>query len=360
MAKTPFLLVAGVALVAAACSPSAVVPPATATTTTTTLAPLPTLPPATTSTLPATTTSTLPPIEVFDTVNGLEPLTDESLGVIAIKIDNHPRARPHTGLQYADIVYELPVEAGLTRFIAFYDRFEVQKVGPVRSLRVTDPSIVNPIDVPLQVSGGSTWILRKVKASGTKLLEDTKNGTYRDNSRRAPHNLYADTEVLRAYVEGRWGNVFPGNMFTFGESEELQEPASRLTIPFSNQPPSIWEWDDVLGKYLHSYADKPHLSYDTDGAEEQVTIDTLIVIMADQYTARPSQPSYGTAVPAMDLVGTGEALVLYDGGIGPAVWTREAVADSITLTNLDGSAVTIEPGYIWVSIVPTTRTVTWE
>ena len=359
MAKTPFLLVAGVALVAAACSPSAAEPPPT-TTTTTTLAPLPTSPPATTSTLPATTTSTLPPIEVFDTVNGLEPLTDESLGVMAIKIDNHPRARPHTGLQYADIVYELPVEAGLTRFIAFYDRFEVQKVGPVRSLRVTDPAIVNPIDVPLQVSGGSTWILRKVKASGTKLLEDTKNGTYRDNSRRAPHNLYADTEVLRAYVEGRWGNVFPGNLFTFGESEELQKSASRLTIPFSNQPPSIWEWDDVLGKYLHSYAEEPHLSYDADGAEEQVMIDTLIVIMADQYTARPSQPSYGTAVPAMDLVGTGEALVLYDGGIGPAVWTREAVADSITLTNLDGSAVTIEPGYIWVSIVPTTQTVTWE
>lgn len=358
MAKTPFLLVAGVALVAAACSPSAAV--ATTTTTTTTLAPLPTLPPATTSTLPATTTSTLPPIEVFDTVNGLEPLTDESLGVIAIKIDNHPRARPHTGLQYADIVYELPVEAGLTRFIAFYDRFEVSKVGPVRSLRITDPALVNPVEVPLQVSGGTTWILKKVRDSGTKLLTDNKNGTYRDNARSAPHNLYADTEVLRAYVEGRWGNVSPGNLFVYGEADELEDVASQITIPFSEQVPSIWNWHAEAETYLHSYGDTPHMSIDVDGAEAQVTANTLIVIFAGRYTAHPPNPSWGKSVRGMDLVGTGDALVFYDGRTGKATWIREDIKDSIALLNLDGSPVTIRPGVIWVSIIPTERTVTWE
>src|SRR5260370_926392 len=38
--------------------------------------------------------------------------------VLAVKIDNIVDARPQTGLQSADLIYVLPVEGGLTRFMA--------------------------------------------------------------------------------------------------------------------------------------------------------------------------------------------------------------------------------------------------
>jgi hypothetical protein len=40
--------------------------------------------------------------------------------VLAVKIDNIVNARPQTGLTHADIVYVLPVEGGLSRFLAIF------------------------------------------------------------------------------------------------------------------------------------------------------------------------------------------------------------------------------------------------
>lgn len=40
--------------------------------------------------------------------------------VLAMKIDNIVYARPRTGLTHADIVYVLPVEGGLSRFLAVF------------------------------------------------------------------------------------------------------------------------------------------------------------------------------------------------------------------------------------------------
>ena len=40
--------------------------------------------------------------------------------VLAFKIDNNINARPQSGLQEADSVFEILVEGGMTRFLAFF------------------------------------------------------------------------------------------------------------------------------------------------------------------------------------------------------------------------------------------------
>jgi hypothetical protein len=70
------------------------------------------------------------------------PFTGEpvkSLGpVLAVKIDNIMFARPQTGITSADIVYVLPVEGGLSRFLAIFSSHDPPVVGPVRSARQDD------------------------------------------------------------------------------------------------------------------------------------------------------------------------------------------------------------------------------
>src|SRR6266516_4523445 len=61
---------------------------------------------------------------------------------LAVKVENLPVARPQTGLSWADIVYEEPVEAGITRFIAIYQCQNASRIEPVRSGRLTDPDIL--------------------------------------------------------------------------------------------------------------------------------------------------------------------------------------------------------------------------
>jgi hypothetical protein len=63
-----------------------------------------------------------------------EPVT--ALGpVLAVKIDNLAPARPQTGLAGADIVYVLPVEGGLSRFLAVFSAHFPPVIGPVRRRR---------------------------------------------------------------------------------------------------------------------------------------------------------------------------------------------------------------------------------
>ncbi|MBW7953985.1 DUF3048 domain-containing protein, partial [Candidatus Dojkabacteria bacterium] len=55
---------------------------------------------------------------------------------VAITINNYPAARSQHGLTYADVVGEFLAEGGITRYVPiYYSNQEVEKVGPIRSLR---------------------------------------------------------------------------------------------------------------------------------------------------------------------------------------------------------------------------------
>ena len=54
---------------------------------------------------------------------------------IAIIVDNYPDARPQWGLSQATRVYETITEGGVTRYLAIFGPRDVDRVGPVRSVR---------------------------------------------------------------------------------------------------------------------------------------------------------------------------------------------------------------------------------
>src|SRR5919202_962193 len=58
---------------------------------------------------------------------------------VGLKIENLPLAYPDSGLNKADIIFEEPVEGGLTRFLAVFHCGDAAKAGPVRSARPIDP-----------------------------------------------------------------------------------------------------------------------------------------------------------------------------------------------------------------------------
>jgi hypothetical protein len=132
MRRSHFLSVVAFALILAACTGANADEATTTTTPTTTTS---TTRPTTTATEATTTTETAP--GPASPLNGL-PAEDPTLldrGVMAVKIDNHWNARPQSGLQEADAVYELVVEAGLTRFIALFHDNDSDYLGPMRSGR---------------------------------------------------------------------------------------------------------------------------------------------------------------------------------------------------------------------------------
>lgn len=343
------ILGVALALTAAACG-SAV---AGSTTTSSTIATTTTTRPTTTTTAVTTTTlaGDLAPL------TGL-PVADAALldrRVMAVKIDNAPAARPQSGLDAAESVYELPVEAGVTRFIALFHSTDAAYLGPVRSARPTDPTLLLPLGATFTISGAQDWVIAGIRAAGVRLIGEGP-GTFRIRSRRAPHNLYADTISLREVADSRdHPDEPPPPMWQFGDLPAGSEPAETVTIDFSDAVVAGWSWDGSA--YVRATNGVAHQVLAKDGSLSPLTADVLVVLFADRYTASP--PGDGTPVPAMDTTGTGRALVFAGGKVAEGTWSREAASDTFTLTDGDDAPLQVPAGRSWISIVPTGRTVDW-
>ncbi|MCB1247502.1 MAG: DUF3048 domain-containing protein [Acidimicrobiia bacterium] len=347
------------ALVVAACGPSA----APETSTTSTLAPVTTIAPTTTTmattTVPPSTTTTEAQPAVSEGINGV-PVSDPSTidrRTVAIKISNSPEARPQSGLMEADIVYEILVEGGLTRFLAVFQSEDLDWVGPVRSGRPTDAEVVRPYDGPFQVSGAQPWVKDIFASKDLKMIYDTGVTTWREHHRSAPHNLYTSTLLIRDYADERgWNDDNPGNMFAFGEPTESDEEATEIVLDWSAHPPVRWVWNGEV--YERFNADVPHPWITKDGDTGIVSTPVLVVITGDRYTASPS--GSGSSVPAIHTVGSGPVQVFMNGTVVEGTWSRDADTVPFTLTTDDGSEIVLPPSKIFVAIFPDTRTVSWS
>lgn len=387
ISRTSLLAVlAALAVLATACNRAG----AEETTTTTTT---PTTTTSTTTTLPATTsstTTTLPP--VGNTINGLE--ADDELAdrrAIAVKIDNHPKARPQSAVQEADAVFETIVEAGLTRFIAFFHQSDSEYVGPVRSGRPTDANVIAPTGASFQFSGAQQWVKRYIAEKGVDIIPDSGATTFRNRSRPGPHNLYGDTVAMREYAdEQEFPDEPPPPLFNYGfEPTEGEPGAEIIEFHWSDQPDVVWTWDGE--RYLRFNEDQPHewvaspeviaeasttttttsaASTTTSGEASsadpvydnvtsgQISADYLVVIKGSFYTAY-DPARRGSGVPAIETIGEAEALVFHNGEVVRGTWSRAEHTDPFVLMDENGEEIQVEPGRLWVSYFPRYREIEW-
>src|SRR5579862_8720521 len=169
-----------------------------------------TTPPTSAATTTAAPTTTTPPPTC--------PLTGEAppggqvpqRPALAVKVENLPAARPQYGLSAADVIYEEPVEGGITRFIVIYQCHDAGRVEPIRSGRIIDPEIIDQYGAhPLLAYAGA--IPPAVSAIDSSSLIDLSAdrapaSVYpRDPHRYAPHNLMSSTSTLYSYANSLHG-----------------------------------------------------------------------------------------------------------------------------------------------------------
>ncbi len=365
--RRPLTLLIAFGLAAAACSGSGAV--TTTTTTTTVATTTTTTEPTTTTAAPTTTSTTLPAGPVVTTlpegfrspINGLSPVLETSLDrrAIAVKIDNHPAARPQSGLQEADGVIELLVEAGFTRFIAVYHDNDSAYIGPVRSIRPTDSTLLPVLGAPLATSGGQPWIQNLTASRGVRIIGEGTLGMFRISSRRAPQNLYGDTTRMRTTADVRnYSDAPPVWLYDIGIWEFPEEPATEIIMRWSGDSRVVWKYED--GRYTRWNGDTPHTWVASDGSTGQIAVDVLVVLTGVRYTAGPPAGVDGDPVPAVDTIGSGQALVFAYGVVWQGTWERDAITEPFRLLNTDGTPAVVPPGVPWVSIFPGGRDINFS
>jgi hypothetical protein len=269
--------------------------------------------------------------------------------VLAVKIDNHPRAQPQSGIEQADAVIEVPVE-GITRFIALFHNSDAKYLGPVRSARPTDGTLLNSLDATLVISGGQDWVISSIRQEEVPLVGEEAPSLFRIRSRRAPHNLYADTLLIRQLADQRgYPDHRPQPMWQFGHIPASAEEAGRISIDFGSGDVVTWTWAE--SRYLRSNGSSPSQYVTKAGVEGNIGADTLIVIFANRYMA--DAPSGATSVPAMDTTGYGKALVFGEGKVLAGTWIRKASDQAFSLVDSQGDTIPVPTGKPWISIVPT-------
>ena len=352
MRSTSVLLVAALAL--AACSGADAAEQTTTTTPTTTEAPA-----TTTTTAVETTTTTRPVVEGSPSpINGV-PITDESLldrRALVVKIDNHPNARPQSGLSEADAVIELMVE-GTTRLVAVFHAGDAETVGPIRSMRPTDGQLARIFDAPLVTSGGQDWVTSLVRGTGTSIIGEVgRPQTFRSSSRSAPHNLYGDTMAIRELADSRnYDNEPPSALWKFGDMPTDADGATAITLPFNSGLVVRWAWDGT--RYSKTTNGAEHTWVLPNGETEQVWAETLVVLEMLTYTQSP--PPGGGPAKAVESVGSGNAYVFSNGQVVEGTWRRDALEDTFTLTTGEETMV-VPPGKLWIGFFDRDQTPSWS
>jgi hypothetical protein len=357
------------ALVATACSGDAA-EPTTTTVTSTTTAPTSssTAAPTTSSTGPTTTTATTLaesttvttyPSAYASPLNGLPTENELNLDrrAIGVKVDNHFNARPQSGIMDADLVVETRVEAGLTRFVAFFHDNDTDYIGPIRSVRPTDSTIAAALDAPLVISGGQPWIQALVAGRGVGLVGPGAGSMFRIASRPGPHDLYGSTDDMRAGADLQgYPDTQPRPLYSIGEWPYPDAEATTVTLDWSDAVTVEWSYAD--GIYSRTQDGAVHEVITRDGARSQIQVEVLVVLGGEFYTVTPTGD--GSAVPAIDTAGSGPAWVFARGRVWQGAWERAQYGDPFVLKGLDGTIATVPPGTAWVSVFPQHRNVVWS
>lgn len=295
---------------------------------------------------------------------------------LAVKIDNHPRARPPAGLESADIVYEELVEGGLTRFMGIYHCGDAEDLGPVRSAREVDPDILVQYEPALfAYSGASPNNLRKVRSTAgvVDLVHGSNGPAYsRRRGRPAPHNLFTSTGSIRARPAAQGVNGPPETGLEFDPDlnrdrapadKESPSPAAtpldgpapapaagnKVTFSYSGGAPVTYTYDPSTGRYLRAVGGAPHLA----ATGEQLSA-ANVVVMKVEVSRSGSSPHIAVAGAP------GEAIVLRNGEAIHGEWIRRTFADQTVLVGDDGKPILLKPGPTWINLLPSDRPATVE
>lgn len=277
------------------------------------------------------------------------PITDP-IRPMAIMIENHRLSRPQTGLNEANIVYEIPVEGGITRFMGIYNKIP-GVVGPIRSCREYF------VDRALEVSalyvhcGGSPKGYQYLASSHIFSIDEIKigKGFFRDNTRKAPHNLYGKGREIFDSASENFPMLLKNKvkLLNYGVQESLSsKEAKTATIKYHGNYEVKIKYDN--GSYLRYMNDELHI----DRITKKPLSAYAIVI---QEAAMKTIDKAGRQ--EISFIGNGIAWILEKGRLTNVTWHKNE-ADSATVFK-DEKGIEYkfpENKQIWIQVVSPTQT----
>jgi Protein of unknown function (DUF3048) N-terminal domain/Protein of unknown function (DUF3048) C-terminal domain len=277
---------------------------------------------------------------------------------LAVKVDNYPTARPQAGLTKADIVFEEPVEGGITRLVAVFQCQTATLVGPVRSARNIDIGILGQLGAPLLVHvGGIDPVIANIQASPIIDMElgNLLTAIKRVTGRVAPYSTFTSTQAI--WKLKSTDTTPPPALFGYSTAAPSGgTPVNSVSIPFSGYSMVVWKYNAADHDYLRFYGTTTNDLLNGS----QVSSTNIVVQFVKTYLGPWVENTLGALEVQANLYthASGTAIVFRDGVEVDAKWSRTSLAQATKFTTTAGAPITLAPGTTWVELVPVTRPVT--
>ncbi|WP_233414640.1 DUF3048 domain-containing protein [Thermaerobacillus caldiproteolyticus] len=279
-------------------------------------------------------------------LTGLPAVKSSDHRVIAVMVNNHPKARPQSGLQKADIVYEVLAEGDITRFLALYQSEFPEKVGPVRSARDYYIELSKGYDALYICHGWSPEAKAMLEAGGTDYL----NGLFYDGTlfkrasfRKAPHNSYITfANIEKGAREKGYSLQEKVKPLPFFTDEQKEEAAQQIEIAYSHRDYAHVQYKyipDQKGYFRYS-AGEQTVDYDT---KAPIIVHNVFIVAAKHTIADKSGRR------DIDLTSGGKGYLFQNGMVRQVEWKN---IDGRILPYENGVPVGFVPGKTWINIVP--------
>jgi hypothetical protein len=286
---------------------------------------------------------------------------------LAVKIDNYSlgsppaEARPQSGLNDADVIFEEQVEGAITRFVAVYQcRAAPLPVGPIRSARAVDIGILSELSHPLLVHvGGIAPVIARINYSTITNLDLGNYPSLNINppTRFAPYDTYTRTSWIWGLAKHRL--TPPAPIFTFSKLPLPGRAVSQIHLDWSITSDIYWRWDKTTGTWLRFYDNAasqpgpPLIQPDllANGVQNQVQ---NVVIQVVHIYFGPWYENFegGKEVQAHIAYSSGRAYVFRNGKMIAGVWTHGSLTSPTVFKTSTGKVIALAPGRTWVEVYP--------
>lgn len=270
---------------------------------------------------------------------------------VIVTINNHPKARPQSGIGKADIIYEMIAEANVTRLLAVYQSELPENIGPVRSARDYFIELSKGLDA-FYVAHGYSPDAKKLLSSGAI---DNINGMQYDGSlfirstdRVAPHNSYISADHVKEGAEKvkvslKMTKKYPFTFYESVEDAKMGEPANKIDIRYGSN-------EQFHNQYLYVPETKQYKRL----AGGVVTTDLLtkkeVQLSNVLFFEIPHKTIDSEGRQQLNLASGGKAYIFQAGVMKQIEWKNEM---GVLVPMENGKPAPLVPGQTWIHFVPT-------
>ena len=291
---------------------------------------------------------------------------------VALMIENTKMALPQYGLSSCGVIYECPVEGGITRLMGISDSYHrLKQFGNVRSCRPYYVYLAAEYDAIYCHVGQSVHgqtVLNTGIVDDLNAMDGAISNTvfYRTSDKKAPHNCYTSGEAIDAGIKTKsfrtkYDKAYKPH-FTFSDEDEYHDPKDptllknsategekcAVVVPYflDNKPYFIYnKKTQTYDRY--QFGDK---QIDAKN-KKQVSVKNIIF----QTSASDSSLYAGTDYVNIPLVGSGAGKYFCQGRMIDITWEKESDTAQTRFYTKSGDELVLAPGNTWICLIEKQR-----